>query len=106
MAKVTKLSADAGATNVADENIDVTKFPMGDKEYRIDVSFQRPYRFMVFYWCDRPDAHVRAADDKMHWHPDSDYPTLAEAQKRLAELKAGGKRRSIMDLTGLSIAKH
>lgn len=60
----------------------------------------------VYYWAERPDAERRAVDDKFHWHPDSEHATEEAAKKRLAELKAGVNRQSILDLRGLSISKH
>jgi hypothetical protein len=72
------------------------RFPMGDKDYRIDATFQDPRLYKVFYWAARPDAQFRRDDDKFHWHPDSEHQTLEAAKARLAELKQGAKKRSIL----------
>lgn len=83
-------------------------------EYRIDSTIPRvdpntgmPHVYWrVYYWAERPDAAARGVDDKNHWHPDSEHATQEAAQKRMAELRAGAPRQSIMDMSGLNIQKH
>jgi hypothetical protein len=49
----------------------------------------------VYYWCERPDKSEHGPDDQFHWHPDSEHPTEEAAQQRVADLKAGAKKKSI-----------
>jgi hypothetical protein len=80
------------------------QFPIQDGDYVIDFSPEarddkgavtRKASFRVYYWAERPDAKEHVADDKHHWHPDSEHDSLEAAQSRVKELKGGGKRKSI-----------
>jgi hypothetical protein len=93
--KPIKISAGTKA-QVAHAATSRPQFPMGDKQYRIDASFQEPRLYKVFYWAERPDTRFRRDDDKFHWHPDSEHQTLDAAQARMVELRGGAKKRSIM----------
>lgn len=76
------------------------------EEYRIDQCIPRYNEttgqletfWRVYYWAERPDADQHTPDDQYHWHPDSEYATEEEARKRMAELKKGAKRKSILSI--------
>jgi hypothetical protein len=94
MAKKATTKDDASTTP---DEVDLSQFPLTDEKngLRIDVSFQEPRKFSVYYWCERPDAEERVEGDKEHWHPDSVHDTLEAAQERLKALTGGAKLKSI-----------
>jgi hypothetical protein len=73
-------------------------------KYLIDETVPRPdpktgvptVFYRVYYWAQRPDAAQYVEGAKFHWCPDSEHPTKAAAQERMAALKAGAKRKSLL----------
>jgi hypothetical protein len=70
-------------------------YPFDSGNHRIDRSFVQPYKYRVYYWCERPDAANYGPDDQFHWHPDTEHDSFEAAFARLQELEGGGEPKSL-----------
>ena len=74
------------------------------EDYLIDVCIPRLNKktgehdtfWRVYFWAERPDKEEHGDDDQCHWHPDSEHSSLAAAEERMAALKDGAERKSIL----------